>query len=328
MSIFVTKEETSLTLTPKKIAPHLQVVGNLQLEVMTIAKLKEFLERHRQGPPIFLERHWLLPPETSTYILRDHNWGNRKMRDRKVMDYTDFMRSRNWSVNNMTVGFGANGRLLDGQQRCKACEAAGVPFPVGFCFGLPDDAFDTMDMGASRNHEDVCKSLGAKYPRETAVAIRWVEWIMTKNALTRKPAFSPQELPLLFERHRDVEHWISDARKIVANTGPWISAGVIAAFLHVFHAIDSKLAVRFAAAWQDGSFGEEFQGLRQAQQHLSFLRDKKNVKGGDAYQSARAGLLILAWNAARSHQRGGKRLNVTWGTEKFHVCPHIDGGVA
>jgi len=317
-----------MTLTPKKLAPHLQVVGNLQLEVMTIDRFKGFLERYRNGPATFLEHHWLLPPETAAYILKNHNWGNRKPRDRKVMDYSEFMATRNWSVNNATIGFGTNGRMLDGQQRCKACVAAKVPFPVGFCFGLPDDAFDTMDMGASRNHEDVCKSLGANYPKESAVAIRWVEWILTKNALNRKPAFSPQELPLLWERHKDVEHWVADARKIVANTGPWISAGVIAAFLHVFHEIDAKLVVRFAQAWKDGAFGEAFQGLRQAQQHLTFLRDKKNLKGGDAYASARAGLLILAWNAARSFQRSGKKLNVTWGTEKFHVCPHIDGGAA
>jgi len=316
-------------LSSKKLVKHLQVVDSgLQMEWMTVAKLKEFLAKFKDGPPTFLEKHWLVPSDTATYILRNHNWGNRKMRDRKVFEYGDMMKSRNWSANSTTVGFGANGRLLDGQQRLAGCQAAKTPFPVGFCFGLADDTFDTIDMGAGRNHEDVVKSLGAKYPKESAVAIRWVEWIKTGNALTRKPAYSPQELPLLWDRYQDVEHWVLDARKIVSRTEPWISAGAVAAFLYVFHEIDAKLTVRFARAWQDGTFGEEFLGLKQAQSHLTWLRAKKNIKGGDAYASARAGLLILAWNHARAVQRNGRRPKVFWGDEKFHVCPHIDGGPA
>lgn len=320
-----------MTTAPKKLARHIKVVGGTDLgdlEPMTTAEFKRLVELHKKGLVTFLPHPRLMLPETATYILRNHNWGNRKMRDRKIMDYCGFMRDKNWSANNSTIGFGANGRLLDGQTRLKACEAAKVPFPTGFCFGMTDDMFDTIDMGASRNHEDVVKSLGAKYPKEAAVAIRWIEWISKGNTLTRKPAFSPQELQPLWERYKDVEHWVPDARKIVANTEGWISAGVISAFLYVFHEIDSALTMKFADAWQSGTYGMAFHGLKQAQLRLNRLRSKHNIKGGDAYQSARAGLIILAWNSARSHQRDGKLTAVNWTTDKFHACPHIDGGAA
>lgn len=320
-----------MALTPKKLSQHLHVVGGIDLqdlEPMTIADLKRCLSMFKKGPLTFMPHPRLMLPETATFILKEHNWGNRKMRDRKVIDYSDFMRSKNWSANNTAIGFGMNGRLLDGQQRCKACEAARTPFPVGFCFGMPDDAFDTIDMGASRGHEDVCKSLGAKYPKESAVAIRWVQWIILGKVLVRKPVYSPQELPVLWDLHRDVENWIPDARKIVANTEGWISAGVVAAFLYVFHDIDTDLTMRFAEAWQTGVYREDFLGLRKAQLRLVRLRTKYNIKGGDAYASARAGLIILAWNAARSYKRNGKQTEVHWTTDQFHVAPHIDGGPA
>jgi hypothetical protein len=313
---------------PKRLAPHLQVVDSKQLDVMTVTKLKEFIERYKDGPPTFLEHHWLMPPETAAYALKNLNWGNRKMRQNKVKDYSQFMGASEWVLNNTTLGFATTGRMLDGQQRCTGAVAARAPFPIGFCFGLPDDSFDTIDMGASRSHADVARSLGAKYPEETAVAIRWIQWITTKHWSDRKPAYSPQELPMLWEKFRDVEHWVPDARRIVRATQGWLSPGVIAAFLYVFHDIDAPLTVRFAEAWQSYSYGAEFLGIKQAQTRLNVLRDRYNIKGGDAYQTMRAALIIQAWNSARSYQRTGKHTKIEWSEKGNHKLPRIDGGPA
>jgi hypothetical protein len=88
--------------------------------------------------------------------------GNRRMKDAKVKSYARDMIAGRWVLNGETVIMSADGRLLDGHHRLRACVRANLPFQTLVVRGVDQRAATTVDMGASRTVADVLSFEGER----------------------------------------------------------------------------------------------------------------------------------------------------------------------
>lgn len=111
-----------------------------------------------------------ITPKMAAEMLRDNKY-NRNITTRHVNRLAEEMKKGNWKLNGDTIRF-AKGRLIDGQHRLEACIKAGASFPAIIIYDLPDDVFDTIDIGKARSGADTLSTLGEKNTRIVAAALR------------------------------------------------------------------------------------------------------------------------------------------------------------
>jgi hypothetical protein len=85
----------------------------------------------------------------------ENNTHNRSMRELHWMSMALDMLEGRWKYNGDAVRFSADGTLLDGQHRLRACIEAQVPFETDVVFGLDPAVMDTIDIGRARRASDV-----------------------------------------------------------------------------------------------------------------------------------------------------------------------------
>ena len=96
-----------------------------------------------------------ITPEFAANILRTKNKRNRSMNRRSIARFAAAMKAGQWYVNNVSIAFGKDGILLDGQNRLKAVTVAKVPIYSNVTYNLDKEAGPTMDCGISRSARDV-----------------------------------------------------------------------------------------------------------------------------------------------------------------------------
>jgi hypothetical protein len=106
---------------------------------------------------------------------------NRKESQKKIIEYAIAMEAGQWSLNGETLKFDSDGRLFDGQNRCRACILAGVPFLTYVVRGISDkDAFATVDTGKSRTHADIF-AIGGWQNNQTASSAAMAIYCIANN---------------------------------------------------------------------------------------------------------------------------------------------------
>jgi hypothetical protein len=118
---------------------------------------------------------------------------NRKPSDKKIIEYGLAMEAGQWRLNGSTIVFDDQNRLIDGQQRLRACILAGVHFRSYVVRGVDDpEAFATIDTGKGRSHADVFGIEGwqnNKVASAAAMAIYLIkEGIVSWSGITNKRA--------------------------------------------------------------------------------------------------------------------------------------------
>lgn len=95
---------------------------------------------------------------------------NRKESQKKIIEYAIAIDAGEWSLNGETMKFDAQGRLFDGQNRCRAVILAGKPIRTYVVRGVDDpSAFATVDTGKSRTHADIF-AIGGWQNNQTAAS--------------------------------------------------------------------------------------------------------------------------------------------------------------
>lgn len=244
--------------------------------------------------------------EVAGYILDTLNTHNRQSKPRIIDRYRTAMEADAWRLNGATIVFTDKRRLGDGQNRLIACRTSGMPFKTLMVFGVEDSAFDTIDQGKPRSHEDILKLKGSKDPRNAAIAVRWVEWVRTKQ-VRRRPLYTPQQTGQLWHDHKGIEDFLPEARKIAARTRH--GAGVVAAFLYLFDEKDPELAAQFTVHWQEGILPPRFRAIAAMGAELDHLHNS-GQKGGHRHEITRAAVLVNAWNIVRKDRVKG--FSVKW----------------
>ncbi len=140
--------------------------------------------------------------------------------------------------------------LLDGQHRCAAAVKTGVPFTAIVVRGLPDEVFDTLDVGPSRSLGQVLSERGERSGFALAAALHklWLYDEGTPTLHTRRGSHA--ELIQVLETNpnlRDSVHLcVSKGRDIVPG-----SAGAVTHYLAA--KLDASKAEEFVIGLGEGA---------------------------------------------------------------------------
>jgi hypothetical protein len=125
-----------MTATPLRLAP--------------IREEEELSTNIRQIGPVMAKK------------MLERNVKNRAPKPAKVAQYAADMEAGRWLFDGAPIRFGADGTLLDGQNRLLAVIAADVTVPFLVVYGLPTESQAVMDGGAARTSADNLHISGEK----------------------------------------------------------------------------------------------------------------------------------------------------------------------
>lgn len=232
------------------------------------------------------------------------NTHNRNLRDRVVNGYAADMTAGAWREDGQSIKFAADGTLLDGQHRLAAIVLSGVAVRILVVRGLPNDAQDTMDVGAKRTMADVLRLRGESHAVTLAAALlrahKWEQGFRknikaggNSNPTHRQLLETLNTFPEL-RRSAEIGQRVQSVACLNAST---------AALCHwLFNRIDQSDCAYFFARLGDGvglDSEDPIYALRRALQNLS----NQPGRPDETYVCA---LVIKAWN----HFRDGKSVQV------------------
>lgn len=105
--------------------------------------------------------------------LLDEQPMNRPLREAKAQRFAREMRLDNWNPNGEPVILDEDGKLLDGQGRCRASVISGKPFETYIIHGIPRKYFVTVDTGQVRGGGDTLSFAGSKNSVLSSAICKW-----------------------------------------------------------------------------------------------------------------------------------------------------------
>jgi hypothetical protein len=132
----------------------------------------------------------ILSPRAAALLLKNHNFKNRGMKKHQKAFLQRQIDSGKFVYNGETIIVGDNSQILNGQHRLAACVAAGKSIEVLIVFGVPAEAFVTVDQGARRGGGDVLAIEGHKNCNQLAATLRQIDNYF-KGALGKSHAAGP-----------------------------------------------------------------------------------------------------------------------------------------
>ena len=114
----------------------------------------------------------ILTPDKAREFLA-YQRDNRRMKTANESKLVNDMASNRFIYNGDPLRFDRHGRMGDGQHRCEACIKTGIEFPVLVVKNLPDEAFQTIDIGATRTAADIFTFEGIQNATVVSASIRF-----------------------------------------------------------------------------------------------------------------------------------------------------------
>lgn len=214
--------------------------------------------------------------------------------DRIVKEITD----GKWRLNGETIVFDKEFRLVDGQNRLRACVESGLPIVTCAVFGVDyENSFHTIDCGRSRTGGDVLDICGIESGRNTAAAIRWIyqyELDLINPSQKNNSGSAVIDKQTLIEyanRHAGVREWVRGGKK----------SGLVMPSM--------RAALSYLFSQKDQAAANEFFNLSEAEPSgpaMRLLRTRliKNAvqRGASITHSYAFALSVKAWNSDRLGQ--------------------------
>lgn len=152
----------------------------------------------------------------------------RNIRESKVEEYCELMRSGKWVPRNGdTMRFDWNGEFRDGQHRAWAVVYSGVPIIVDVAHNLDPESIRTIDCGSARSYGDTIvmegKELGTniKHARTIGSALKIVEAYFAGNIYDSQRNVSNNRIWELYNKYESISHvaeYISSKKLLISNT--------------------------------------------------------------------------------------------------------------
>lgn len=205
------------------------------------------------------------------------------------------------------------GTILNGRHRLEACAATGQPIDVLIVLDVPDEAFKTMDKGASRSNADDLAIDGERNAYALAATIAWV-WRWEQHTMQQSDVPSPAQCADVLHRHPGIRDSLAFERTRLKR----LYGGSAVAFTHFVAGLrHPKQRDLFFEALASGT------GLSDGSPVL-LLRDRllENARSKSKLPPLQlVALYIKAWTAFQA----GRRLRyLRWrqdGNEKFPELP-------
>ena len=83
-----------------------------------------------------------ITPEMAAEYLK-HNAHHRKVKQKKIDEFANTLKSGTWQLNGKTVVFDSNGRLMGGQHRLNAVVQSGIPLLTLVVRGVAPELLET-----------------------------------------------------------------------------------------------------------------------------------------------------------------------------------------
>jgi hypothetical protein len=228
------------------------------------------------------------------------NQGNRTPSRSKIKRFALAMRMGRWTLNGETVKFSISGRLIDGQSRLMAVQAAAVPVTLEIRAGLPDEAQKSMDIGELRKGTHTLEMMGENHPIVLAPALKLV-WLYERgmfggNRYGRSHVMENYDVGPMIEKHAGLKASVG----WVVSEGHGLSKVMttpLAAFFHyLFGGIDKELRDHFFDGLSEGIGLTKKSPVYHLRERL--LEDRaKRIQGSRKFEHR--AMVIKAWNACR-----------------------------
>jgi hypothetical protein len=226
--------------------------------------------------------------------LLEKNTSNRRYKPGKVAGYAKEMREGRWKLNGESIILSKDGRLLNGQHRLRACILAGVGFDCLVVTGVEDDAFDTMDIGATRTGGDVLQIVGEKNAKELAATLNLLYVFDSGSENFDKGNLPRSMLRDVLAEHPTVrEHVVWGSSHY--HPGSFLTKPVLAFTRYAFTRIDPVAADDFCERLVTGvnlHQDDPILVLRNRLQRAATSKERLNRRDVLAY-------IIKAWNSYR-----------------------------
>lgn len=244
------------------------------------------------------------------------NVSNRPLSQHTVDRYSQAMAAKEWKLNGDTIRFNVNEELIDGQHRLHACIKSGKPFETYVTYGLPEDAYDTIDQGRPRTMADVLARRGEKNYSTLASVLRYLYMLESPN-FTQTEKMRPSKLLEMLEQNPGIRDAATEAARLRGlSKTPVLPGSHIGCLYYVFGKIKPQKNKEFWERVMEGT------GLsREMPEYVLRRRLIDNASGTSKLTTeAVFALVIKAWNAVAA---GQEIKSLKWsGSEEF---PKISG---
>lgn len=221
------------------------------------------------------------------------NKGNRPLVSHHVKRLTQEMKEGRWKFNGDPIRISVSNRLLDGQHKLHAIVMSNTTQEILLVRGLPDDVFDTIDVGRKRTGSDIFAIMGEKNTSQLTSALNILTNFAEHGMNNRRVSYPVTVLEDTLDQHPTIRHSIS----FLANyKGRLMPQSCAAALHYLFTQKDALLADSFFEALTSGanlSQGDPVFLLRERLIANCAARQKYDV----TYIMA---ISVKAWNAMRT----------------------------
>ena len=160
-----------------------------------------------------------ITPELAKYILRNHNSGNRKLRERHANNFANDLKRGHFENTGEPLIFSKEGILNSGQHRLEGVARAGIATQMDIRFGIARRLFAKTDTGAKRLSGDVLSIAGSTSPYATAAAIKLLLGYERGLPGAYSERYGNDEILEAFNRWPDIEEAVDICHRKIARKG-------------------------------------------------------------------------------------------------------------
>lgn len=236
--------------------------------------------------------------------LEKNSEDNRNPKSGRIPGYARDMASGRWnSDSGETIKFDVFGNLIDGQNRLFAVIQAnatspGIVVEFDVARGLPSEAMQVIDSGASRTFSDTLKISGTPERARVSAIVRWVAGINAGTWITRagRAALSNAEL---WDAYRvDSDGFDAAGRRAADATRQGLGIGrAMGTAFYLFARIDREQANQFFDGYVSGA------GLLSRDPILALRNRIVRQKLERQTAAEQLALTIRAWNYFRAGEK-------------------------
>lgn len=225
----------------------------------------------------------------------DHN---RKLSDYNVKRLAETIRRDEWEENGETIKISKDAKVLDGQHRLAAIVVANKAITTLVAWNVPDEYFDTIDIGRPRRMNDMLYIRGETSERTLASALTMLYRYKNRgnfNQIVASATPTPTELFNLLDKYPEIRESASIGNKIRRRLRN-APASIMSVLHYTFSNIDPAQTEIFFESLMSGANLSEDDPIYR-------LRERVSVTGVKLDANEVAALTIKAWNAFRTKRK-------------------------
>lgn len=281
-------------------------------------QLDRMIKRGARAP--FTEIMVIDPP--MAHAMLEHNatddWRNRPEKTHAITRYAKAMRDGRFQFTGESLSFSSCGKMLNGQNRSRACTIAKKSFTAVVAFGIDLESFKFMDGGVTRKYADIFFIDGIKNWDLASRVTHWIVRIREHNGFNPSPSQRPENDQLLayYKTLPDLQEsfWIA---RLHAKEGEALANGNMLNALYYLTPDESKPRAEIFYRRLITGVGIEKSNSPEnvIRKWLRADNRKRPNQTGDVY---RAAYIVKAWNAFHT---GRKISRFSWRTESNPNAP-------